>query len=281
MASISVIIVAFQSAHIIARAIDSAAGSREIICVDNASADGIETILSDRRVVHVRNPDNQGYTRACNRGANVATGEYLLFMNPDVELGPDALVALSRAIERYPDADVFVPNTVTGDGKPWHRAVTKLEDARDPPSVRLNREVVGDCCVRFVDGGVFLIRRKTFQELGGFDENIFMYFEDDDLSLRLLASGHRIVYVHDAMATHRLGTSSQPNGRYVARKEFHKKRSEFYFNAKYGVTTNADRELLAAGAKAVFYCLTLRPRRAMAAYGRLLGALSLRKSNRD
>ena len=279
-ASISVIIVAFQSAHVIDRAISSIGPCREIICVDNASSDGIETILSDRDVVHIRNEHNQGYPRACNRGAEIATGEFLLFMNPDVELGADALAALAMAVERYPDVDVFTPRTVTGEGKSWYRVTTKFERLRNPSSLRLSGKVVGDCCVRFVDGGVFLIRRSTFLALGGLDERIFMYFEDDDLSLRLLAAGHKIVYVHDAMAVHRIGTSCYPSRRYVACKAFHKKRSEFYFNAKYGIPTNINRERLAAFAKMLVYCLTLRPGRALAAYGRLRGVLSLTKTNR-
>lgn len=280
-ATISVIIVAFQSRTIIERAVDSVAGCREIICVDNASSDRLDEALAGREIVYVRNDENVGYGRACNRGAGIATGEFILCMNPDVEMTPGAIAALSNAILRYPGVDVFVPRTVTGDGTSWNRPVTTYELSNNRPAARLRQDAVGDCCVRFVNGGAFLIRRSTFLELGGFDENIFLYFEDDDFSLRLLAAGHQIVYVHDAMAIHRIGTSSRPVGRYLVRKEFHKKRSELYFNAKYGKPTHIMSELMASAAKVFFYCVTLRRRRALAAYGRFLGVLSLRRGHDD
>jgi N-acetylglucosaminyl-diphospho-decaprenol L-rhamnosyltransferase len=277
-AKISVIIVAFQSRGIIETAVDSVVGCGEVICVDNASSDRLDEALADRDIVYVRNDENVGYARACNQGAEIATGELILFMNPDVELAPGAIEAFSNAVRRYPDVDVFVPRTVRGDGRPWNRAVSNFEKSKGRYSQHLRQEAIGDCSVRFVDGGVFLIRRSAFLALGGFDENIFLYFEDDDLSLRLLAAGHQIVYVHDALATHRIGTSSRPISRYLVRKEFHKKRSEIYFNAKYGKPTNITSELIAGIAKILFYCITLRRRRALAAYGRFLGVLSLTRS---
>jgi GT2 family glycosyltransferase len=274
--SISVVIVAFESRQIIERAIESVVGCEEIICIDNASTDGLEGMLAGRQVVYVRNDENIGYPRACNRGAQIAKSEFILFMNPDVELSPGAIEALTGAINRYPGVDAFVPRTVTGDGTAWNRSTTKFENAQNPSAPRLRYDPVGDCCIRFVNGGVFLIRRSTFRTLGGFDENIFLYFEDDDLSLRLLAAGHKIVYVHNANAIHRVGTSSRPVGQYLLQKEFHKKRSEIYFNAKYGKKTNHQRELASGIAKIAFYCLTFRPRRVRAAYGRLRGAWSVR-----
>lgn len=279
--TISVVIVAFQSRRIIEKAIDSASDADEIICVDNGSSDRLEEMLDGRQVIYVRNDENLGYPRACNRGADIAKSEFVLFMNPDVELTPGAIEAFSNAIRHYPDVDVFVPRTVTGDGTPWNRIISNHENSKDRQASRLGPDVAGDCRVRFVDGGVFLIRRSTFRELGGFDESIFLYFEDDDLSLRLLAAGHEIVYVHDAKAIHRVGMSSQPVSKHLVTKAFHKKRSEIYFNAKYGKQANLDRELLSGVVKIIFYSLTLRPGRTLAAYGRLLGAWSIRQARRD
>ena len=279
--SISVVIVAFESRQIIKKAIKSVIGVNEVICVDNASNDGLEDVLAGRQVVYVRSDENVGYARACNRGAEIANGEFILFLNPDVEVGPGAIDALYKAMRQYPDTDVFVPHTVTGDGKTWNRAVTGFEKAQSPSELRLKQDPVGDCCVRFVNGGMFLIRRSTFRALGGFDERIFLYFEDDDLSLRLLAAGYKIIYVHNAMAVHRIGTSSQPVIRYLVHREFHKKRSELYFSEKYGKKTNIMRDLAISSAKIAFYCLTFRLTRALAAYGRLLGAISVRREHDD
>ena len=223
---------------------------------------------------------NLGYTRACNQGVEIATGAFILFMNPDVELEPGAIEALLSAAGRYPDADVFVPRTTTTDGTPWFHDASGLEYRNKPAAVKLRGEVVGDCCIRFADAGIFLIRRETFEALGGFDENIFLYYEDDDLSLRLLASGHAIVHVNNAMAVHSVGTSSHPVMKYLFYKEFHKKRSEIYFYSKYNWEYKFTKDFCLTLGKVVIYSLTLRVKRALAAYGRLRGILSVRKQSR-
>lgn len=275
--SVSVVIVSFQSAKVIERAIHSIGNDHEVICVDNASADNIAEVLAGKQIIHIQNETNLGYTRACNQGAEVATGDFILFMNPDVVLERGAIEVLLSAADCYPDADVFVPRTTRANGGLWYHDATKLEYNTKPAAVRLQGKVVGDCCIRFVDAGVFLIRRTTFRALGGFDENIFMYFEDDDFSLRLLAAGHTILHVNDALAVHIVGASSRPIMKYIFTKEFHKKRSEIYFNSKYKVPYFIEKDIWLTVAKIAVYCVTLRLKRALSAFGRLRGILSMRK----
>jgi GT2 family glycosyltransferase len=276
--SVSVVIVAFQSAHIIKKALDSIGPCGEIICFDNGSTDNIEAILPEN-INYIRSECNLGYTRACNKAADIAAGDFLLFMNPDVTLETGALEALLAARFRYPDADIFVPRTTLGDGTLWFHDSTSIERRSAPRAPRLNRQIVGDCCMRFADGGVFLIRRSVFIALGGFDESMFMYYEDEDFSLRLLEAGHKIVHVNDARAVHRIGSSSAPPLASLVRREFHKKRSEMYLLEKYDIKPRVEPEYVVLGAKIVFYSMSLRPKRALAAFGRLWGLVSYSRAS--
>lgn len=274
--SVSIVIISFQSAEIIKGALNSIDSGREIICVDNASTDNIADVIYGRQVTFIKNEINVGYARACNQGAAAATGDFILFMNPDVILERGAINALLTAANRYPDADVFVPRTAKEDGARWYHDASSFDRQRKPAVVKLRGEVVGDCCMRFVDGGIFLVRRTTFQALGGFDENIFLYFEDDDFSLRLLAAGHTVIHVHDARVVHTVGTSSHPIIKYVFTKNFYKKRSEIYMHKKYGLNYSYQIDICITVAKIIFYFLSLRPRRTLAACGRLWGINSMR-----
>jgi N-acetylglucosaminyl-diphospho-decaprenol L-rhamnosyltransferase len=103
--SFSVVTVAHQSAGVIRRALTPFPPDYEIICIDNASTDDLDHALIGLSVIRIRNEKNLGYGRAWNQGVKVATGTFILFMNPDVD--PGAVDALSAAVLRYPEASVF------------------------------------------------------------------------------------------------------------------------------------------------------------------------------
>lgn len=275
--ALSVVTVAYQSAGVIRYTLASLPPVREIICIDNASTDDLDGALAGLGVKIVRNKTNIGYGRACNQGAKAATGSFILFMNPDVVFLDGALQALVDAADRYPDAGVFFPLTVTADHGIWFHeqpAIVRLRQrrVRRPPP-----EIAGDCCNQFVDGGAFVIRASLFREIGGFDERIFLYFEDDDLSLRLLDRGEPMILVHDARAVHNLNTSTAFTVRGLAARNYHKKRSEIYVTQKHGYEYDYRRDLMNHIGKAFFYALTLKWSRMVGAYGRTRGILSARR----
>jgi N-acetylglucosaminyl-diphospho-decaprenol L-rhamnosyltransferase len=272
--SVSVVTVAYQSAHVIRRALTSIADRHEIICVDNASTDDLDAALSGLPVIRVRNEVNVGYGTACNQAAAIATGDFNLFMNPDVVLTPGAIKALVAASLRYPEASVFFPRTLQENGSMWFRDESAIEYTSDRPIVELRGDVAGDCCTRFVDGGVFMIRSSLFRDIGGFDENIFLYYEDDDLSIRLLARSEPIILVHDALAIHSVGQSTPRTPRNLITMNFHKKRSEIYVRNKHQMAYQRHRDLAFHFGKIAFYSMTFNVTRLLAAYGRMRGILS-------
>jgi GT2 family glycosyltransferase len=176
--------------------------------VDNASADGsAEYLRAQPDVRLVLLGENRGFAGGNNAGAAVAAAsDYLVFLNNDTVVQPGWLEALTGTLDARGDAALATSHIVrmddpavvdsAGDGylraggafKRWH-------GERHPPGASVE-EVFGAC------GAAFAIRRRVFDELGGFDESLFMVYEDVDLSYRARLLGHRCVYVPAAVVHH-------------------------------------------------------------------------------
>src|SRR6266566_619626 len=265
---LSVITVAHQSATVIRRALDSVPSGCQIICVDNASDDELDSVLAGLDFIFVRNRVNTGFGTACNQGARAATGTFLLFMNPDVVLAAGAVDHMLAAVSRYPEANVFIPRVSDQNGRHLFRENSRLQPAGRGSFIK-GATIAGDCCSKFVDGAIFMIRRSLFHELGGFDENMFMYFEDDDLSLRLIESREPIIFVSDARATHYLGTSTARTASNLVYREFHKKQSGLYFREKYRIGYRRNIDFMHQISNLAFYALTVNKTKFFGTIGRV------------
>ncbi len=191
----------------------------ELVFVDDASQDdsvaqveafgGRPDAPRTRILVH---RSNRGFVASANLGADVAEGRVLALLNNDTAPDPEWLAALARAVCAHPEAGLFASKLVlfdephrlhtTGDllgrdGLPRNRGVWEWDRGQ------YDRElaVFGAC------GGAMAVRREVWQALGGFDEDLWMYLEDVDLSFRAQLLGWSTVYVPDARVRHRLGSS--------------------------------------------------------------------------
>lgn len=179
----------------------------EVLVADNASGDDLEAIKTrfKDKVTVTRNTENLGFARAHNALAKVAqSGESLLFLNPDIEfyeantierlmnrlheaphtvaVGPQ-LVKPTGERQMWDHVDYLFDRTVAGKRiRPYFFPVGPSQDQTDPVEVP------------WVSGAVFLVKRPEFEAVGGFDENFFLYFEEVDLSQRLIKAGGGIVY---------------------------------------------------------------------------------------
>lgn len=191
----------------------------EVILVDNGSADNTSALLdgvmdkAEYRVV--RNGENLGFSRGNNVGAQVARGEYLLFLNNDTvphekwldvmvaELDHDASVGIVGAKLLYPDTGkIQHAGLELVNGAPDH--VHRHADA-NAPEVNVARDL------DMVTGACLLIRKEVFDQLDGFDEAYINGVEDVDLCLRVRDLGYRVRYTPQAVVDHYEGTS---DGRY-------------------------------------------------------------------
>jgi len=116
----------------------------------------------------------------------------------------------------------------------------------------------GDACAPFLSGACLMVERTFFLELGGFDENIFLFYEDDDLCRRVADAGRALVHVHGAVALHGRGRSSAPAPGRVFRTRWHQAWSRAYVSRKYGLPDPSPGMLATNAPKAALAALALR-----------------------
>ncbi|MFS8038636.1 glycosyltransferase family 2 protein [Xanthobacter sp. AM11] len=270
--AVTVVFVTYNSGAVIARAVASVPADCAVVIVDNASPEG--TAWRDglaRAVDLLPLPRNAGFGTACNAGARHASTPYVLFLNPDAELAPDTVARLLDAARAY-GGGIFMPAIVGENGRLMRKEGSILEKV--PRRARLApQDIAGDYCTRFVHGAAFLVERAAFLALGGFDEAIFLYHEDDDLSLRALARRLPIIVVPQARVVHAGGRSSTPSFAHTFRTNRAKMHSELYVLAKYHRARGRAGRLitLAGGCLLALACLDLH-RFAIRA-GKLAGCL--------
>ena len=235
-----------------------AEGVRDIVVADNDSTDGSRQALrsDDRDVRFVPTGGNHGYGGGANRGADCVSGDAdaLLVMNPDTILQPGAVKAMVEALEADPRAGIVGPRLDNPDGSlyPSARIFPSIVDALGhglvglfAPSNRWTRRyrmldlpAEEPRRVDWVSGACFLIRRKAWDDLDGFDESYFMFLEDVDLCWRAGRLGWNVVYEPAARVTHVVGVS---RARHPYRMAFEHHRSLMRFAAR---TSDGVRQLL-------------------------------------
>ncbi len=206
----------------------SSGPSIEIVVVDNASTDGtVEMLRADfphvRRVV---NTENVGFTRANNQALAIAQGRYLFLLNPDTQLFSGALQEMVAHMDAHPQVGMIGPRLVYGDGTlqssrrrfptlatafmestilqqwfPRNRVLTRyyMLDTRDDETQRVD----------WINGSAMFTRRAVYDQVGGLDEQFFMYSEELDWCHRIKANGWQIVYLPTAAVTHYEAKSSE------------------------------------------------------------------------
>lgn len=207
---ISVVILNYNGERWIGNCLDAvlAEPDLDVVVVDNASTDGSVEIVKRRSpaIRLITLPTNVGFAAGNNRGAAAASRELLVFLNNDTQPSPGWLRALSAPFVEDPSVGLTTahivymddPGVIDSAGDGYHRAGGAFKRLHGQPTGHETRpkEVFGAC------GAAFVIRRALFEELGGFDEDFFMVYEDVDLSFRARLLGYRCVYVPSAVIYH-------------------------------------------------------------------------------
>lgn len=203
----------------------------EVVVTDCASTDGSTGAVRERfpgvRVIDLL--ENRGYSYAINRAAEGSRAAYLLVMNSDVELDPGSVRTLISFLEYDHDRALAAPMLRNPDGsmqRSWNRTFPGVGEALGFVSglaslkeklygMRRVRRVLArlfwferqPISVSWVGGACFMVRRDVFEELGGMDEDFFLYSEDTDLCRRVTGSGKSVWFVPSAGAVHHWNAS--------------------------------------------------------------------------
>ncbi len=219
---VSVVLIAWNSERWLARCLESLAaqkvdgGTIRLVAIDNASGDRSAAILeSASPAVMIRNEENVGFSRAANQGIAASTGDWVLFLNPDVRLEPGYIEHCVRALEsagpRFGSATGTlyraVGDAMQASSRLDTRGIRMTKSGRHlditdplPPVSEEAAEVFGP------SGAAAIYRRGCLDDLaiGGeiFDEDFFAYREDADLAWRARLFGWRSLHVPEAIGYH-------------------------------------------------------------------------------
>lgn len=191
--------------------------SLEVIVVDNASSDGSLGLLSKDFpwVKVIKNKTNEGFSKANNRGVKVCSGEYVLFLNNDVEVTQDFLEPLVELIESDNKIACVQPKILYAEKKHLINAVGSFftssgflyhygyrKDGNDP---KYNKRLP----IYSAKGAAMLVCKEIFEEVGLFDEDFYLYFEETDLCHRIWLHGYTIYYEPASVVYHCEAVSSK------------------------------------------------------------------------
>jgi GT2 family glycosyltransferase len=236
----SIVIVCFHSLHELVPCIDMLrAGPHgagfEVIVVNNAQSDAAEVAAhcAAQGVKCLQSAVNLGYGPACNLGATRARGRYVLFMNPDVRLSPASLQLLIDQCDEHQELVAIAP--LQGDARGRVRGKRRAVGQAWTPSTRTLHRLSSAGTLKptgFLGGGVLMVRKDAFDRVGGFDENIFLFHEDDDLCLRLAKRG-QLAYAAGVLAVHNPGRSTPRSEELTKTKSWHLGNSKVYVAHKH------------------------------------------------
>lgn len=213
----------------------------EIIVVDNASSDASCAMVRERfpEVKLIANTENYGFPKGNNQGVAAAKGEYICILNPDTVVAEDTFTKIFSHLAAHPELKAnlgilgcklidgtghFLPESKRGIPTPWV-AFTKIFGLYKvfPKSARFTRYYAEHLtenqsgAVDILVGAFMVMPREVYLELGGFDENCFMYSDDIDLSYMSLKSGRTNYYFAATTVVHYKGESTVRDGLYMKR----------------------------------------------------------------
>lgn len=231
-ASVTVVSVAYNSFGVLPEMAQSLPVSCPLVIVDNGPDDGLRAWAQAHGHRLIVSDENLGFGRACNLGAQGATSDFIFFLNPDARLSPEALPALLDAAARNPQSPAFGPAFQDDSAAPYKVRPSKILKR----SLFAPRYLVpeNETTVPSLNGAGMLVRRSAFEAIGGFDDNIFLFFEDDDISLTLSKQVGPLTYVPAAHVYHAIGGSSPETPALLEFKAYHYTRGYIYAMRKHG-----------------------------------------------
>jgi len=229
----------------------------EIIVVDNNSQDDSCQMIKDRfpDVILIENKGNEGFPKGNNIGVKIASGHYLCILNPDTVVAEDTFEKILAFAKKQESLGIigcklidgtgnFLPESKRGIPTPFV-AFTKIFGLyKIFPNIKsfgryyashINQNKTGK--VEILVGAFMFMKKETYEEVGGFDEDCFMYSDDIDLSYMVLKTGKQNYYFHETTVIHYKGESTIKDGTYMKRFQkamefFYKKhfKSSFFFS---------------------------------------------------
>ncbi|MFZ5994746.1 MAG: glycosyltransferase family 2 protein [Thermodesulfobacteriota bacterium] len=209
---ISIIIVSYNTVDLIGECLDSIEAindcNKEVFVVDNASIDGSAIFIKDNYPsVHlITNTENKGFAAANNQVLERCQGRYIFFLNPDTKIAhPECLKKMISFMDANPYIGLAGTKVINPDG-----TLQKSISYRYPGEKYSTNELIGlKGSIACVLGASMIARAEIIKKVSGFDEDFFLYGEDQDMCLRIRKLGYEIGYNDSAVVVHLGGQSER------------------------------------------------------------------------
>ena len=218
MKKVSIIVVNWNGKDVLSGCLDSLLKQDyedlEIWVSDNGSVDGSQAMVREHYPsVHLlENGANLGFGSAVNRALEKAEGNYFLFLNNDLELATDCVGQLVNLLESDLHIGAAIPKILYHSDK----QKPSLNNSAVINSFGVLINYTGIACPNLVDqqdrddlpltetacGGIFMFRREVYEQVGGFDKDLFLYHEDHDLSWRIRLGGWKLMVTPKSVCYH-------------------------------------------------------------------------------
>ena len=229
MPDVSAVIVTYNARPWIERPLESIRGAvSEVILVDHGSTDGTLELVRERfPETRIIEQENRGFGGGNNTGMLVASGDYVLLLNPDAWFLGNGLEQLVAFAEAHPEAGVIGPKLLHPDGSlqrsvrgfptPWRIATEFFFLRKLAPRSRVFNAFHGGPAghdsvyeAEWLGGACLLVRRAALDSVGGFDEDFFLFSEEVDWCYRFRQHGWKVLFYPGAEVVHVIGISHDP-----------------------------------------------------------------------
>jgi GT2 family glycosyltransferase len=190
-----------------------------IIVVDNDSKDNSLLTIKDYQHTLIRNSNNLGFSAACNKGAAIGSGKFILFLNPDMVLNSGSIKYPLEFLSAKDNFDIAVvgirmidefgktTTSIANFPRFLDHIIEILQLSKFFPRVFNGRMIKAqdanaDQFADEINGAYLMIRRSVFENINGFDERFFMYCDELDLCKRVMDSGYKLYYLSKYYAIH-------------------------------------------------------------------------------
>ena len=232
---VSAVVVTYRSKPLLAQITKNLKYFSTFVVVDN-STDPSKSVVAELsktlpQGIYPENNKNRGYGGGNNFALSHVTSEFALIINPDVDLNTASIDSMIATADLFPNA--MIVGAKVFDSRQKSQDISygwRYPDNPKNPYI----EPDGDLSSMFLSGCCLLIRVKPFKEIGGFDENFFMYYEELDVCQRVIASGGDCVLSANSYVNHHSQSSSTPSWGVTYLKTLHYSRSKQLFLSKYG-----------------------------------------------
>lgn len=232
---VTLIIVCYNSEKLIEKNLSELKKFQAVIVDNSKSTKIFDLVKNFKNITYVKTNKNLGFGKANNLGVSKSKTPYIMILNPDILIDVEAIQKLYEKYSLYENVGILAPSLYDINNIRRSNGSTSRLKKKIGKSLKNNNKnfAEGDACYDFVIGCSLFMSKDLFINLGGFDENFFLYFEDNDICDRVYHNNKFVMEVPDSKMIHLQGLSSTYNTMTSIKLSIIHKVSEYIYYSKY------------------------------------------------